>query len=68
MDTVLKKTNLKQVTMKVILTIKEGNKAEKNFCKEIELTPQEYDNLKEIARKVNALQGQECVTAYVHQV
>lgn len=54
--------------MKVILTIKEGNKAEKNFCKEIELTPQEYDNLKEIARKVNALQGQECVTAYVHQI
>ena len=51
--------------MKVILTIKEGNKAETNFCKEIEVTPQECDKLQEIARKVNALNGQECVTAYV---
>ena len=54
--------------MKVILTIKDGNKAAENFCKELDLTPQECDKLQEIARKVNALQGQECVTAYVHQI
>lgn len=54
--------------MKVILTIKEGNKATENFCKELELTPQECDKLQEIARKVNALQGQECITAYIHQI
>jgi len=54
--------------MKVILTIKEGNKAKENFCKEIDLTPQEYDKLKKIVRRVNTMQGQECVTAYVHQI
>lgn len=54
--------------MKVILTIKEGNKAADNFCKELDLTPQECDKLQEIARKVNALAGQECITAYVHQI
>ena len=54
--------------MKVILTIKKGNKAADNFCKELDLTPQETDKLQEIARTVNAMAKQECITAYVHQI
>ena len=54
--------------MKVIVTIKRHNKDENVFCKEIEMTPQEYDNLKDIARLVNYKAKSECVSAYVHQI
>ena len=54
--------------MKVILTIKRGNKDAIPFCKEIELSPQECDTLKEIVRSVNSKAGEECVTAYVKQM
>ena len=54
--------------MKVILTIKSGNKAEQNFCREIEMTMQECEMLKQTARTINQKAGEECVTAYVHQI
>lgn len=54
--------------MKVIVTIKDGNKAAESFCKELEMTPQECDLLQDIARKVNNRAGEQCVTAYVHQI
>ena len=54
--------------MKVIVTIKRNNKDANVFCKEIEMTPQEYDNLKDIARLVNYKAKSECMSAYVHQI
>jgi cell division protein ZapA (FtsZ GTPase activity inhibitor) len=54
--------------MKVIVTIKRNNKDANVFCKEIEMTPQEYDNLKEIAIEVNNRAEQVCLSAYVHQI
>lgn len=54
--------------MKVIVTIKRNNKDANTFCKEIEITPQEYDNLKEIVIEVNHRAGQECLSAYIHQI
>lgn len=54
--------------MKVIVTIKEGNKAADNFTQEFDMTPQEYDKLKEISRAINSKAGEECITAYVHQI
>ena len=54
--------------MKVIVTIKRNNKDANAFCKEIEMTPQEYDNLKEIAIEVNHRAQQQCLSAYVYQI
>ena len=54
--------------MKVIVTIKRHNKDANPFCKEIEMTPQEYDNLKEIAIEVNHRAEQGCLSAYIHQI
>lgn len=54
--------------MKVIVTIKRYDKDANVFCKDIEMTPQEYDNLKDIARLVNYKAKSECVTAFVHQI
>lgn len=54
--------------MIVIVTFKRGNKDAKIFCKEIEMTPQEYDNLKEITRTINSKAGEECASAYVYKI
>ena len=54
--------------MKVIITIRRHNKDADVFCKEIEMTPQEYDNLKEIAIEVNHRAEQGCLSAYIHQI
>ena len=54
--------------MKVILNIKRHNKDAKAFCKEIEITPQEYDNLKAITIEVNHKTGDECLSVYVSQI
>lgn len=54
--------------MKVIVTIKRNNKDANIFCKDIEMTPQEYDNLKEIARLINYKTENVCISAYVHQI
>jgi len=54
--------------MRVIVTIKAGNKAAESFCQELEMTLQECEKLKDIARKVNQRAGEECITAYVHQI
>ena len=54
--------------MKVIMTIKDGNKAEHNLCRDIEMSPQEYDFLKEVCRNINQKTGEECITAYVYQI
>ena len=54
--------------MKVIVTIRRNNKDANVFCKEIEMTPQEYDNLKDIAIEVNHRAEQECLSVYIHQI
>lgn len=54
--------------MKTIVTIRRGNKDANTFCKEIEMTPQEYENLKKISIAINSKAGEECVTAYVYQI
>ena len=54
--------------MKVIVTIKRHNKDANGFCKEIEVTPLECDNLKEIAREVNYMTDNECLSVYVSEV
>ena len=54
--------------MKVIVTIKRNNKDTNVFCKEIEMTPQEYDNLKEIAIEVNHRAKQDCLSVLIYQI
>ena len=54
--------------MKVIVTIKRGNKDINAFCKEIDMTPQECDNLMGIVREINQKAQEECISAYVHQI
>ena len=49
----------------VILTIKNGNKASDNVCREFDMTPVEYDYIKECARNIEALSGQQFVSAYI---
>lgn len=54
--------------MKVILTIKRGNKDANAFCKEVDMTPQECDNLMGIVREINRKAQEECASAYVSQI
>lgn len=54
--------------MKVIITIKRGNKDANVFCKEVEMLPQECDNLHSIVREINAKCGEDCISAYVSQI
>ena len=54
--------------MKVILNIKRHNKDVNAFCKEVDMTPQEYDLLKEIGIEVNHRAGNECLSVYVIQI
>ncbi len=53
--------------MKAILNIKRHNKDANAFCKEVIMTPQEYDLLKEIAIEVNHRAGNDCVSVYVFE-
>ena len=54
--------------MKVIVILKAGNKAAENFCREMEMTPQEYERLMDICRAINSKAGEECASAYIHQI
>jgi hypothetical protein len=54
--------------MKVIVTIKRSNKDANAFCKEIDMTLQECDNLMNIVREINQKTQEECISAYVHQI
>lgn len=54
--------------MRVILTLKAGNKAETNFCRDLEMTPQECDQLKDICQAINDKVGEDCASAYVYQI
>ena len=54
--------------MKVIMTIRQGNMDEVNFTRELEITPQEYDYLKQTARTINQNGGQEFMNIYVKEV
>ena len=58
----------KEDIMKVIFTLKAGNKAAENFCRDMEMTPQEYERLKDICRAINSKAGEECASAYIHQI
>lgn len=54
--------------MKVIMTIRQGNMCETNFTRELDVTPQECDYLKETARIINQNGGQEFMNIYVKEV
>ena len=54
--------------MIVIMTIKRGNKDEKNFTRELEMTPQECEYLQEAARVINGKGDEEFMGVYVHQI
>lgn len=50
--------------MKAILTIKNGDKDSKNFCRELEIAPEEYDYLCDVSRK----SGEKFLSVYVSQI
>lgn len=54
--------------MLAILDIKANNKDGNNFCREIEVTPGEYDNLCRITREVNERAGQACINVYPYKI
>ena len=53
--------------MKAILTIKTGNKDHKNFVREIEVTPDEYDYLQIAARSINKT-GEQYMSVYLKEI
>lgn len=54
--------------MKVIVTIKKGNKDPENFTRELEMTPQECEDLQEAARVINHNGEHQYLGIYVHQL
>ena len=54
--------------MKVIVTIKQGNKDPENFTRELDMTQQECEYLQKTARIINGKGGEELVSVYVHQI
>lgn len=54
--------------MKVIMTIKKGNKDPENFTRELDMTPQECEYLKEAARIINSNGKQNYIGVFVHQI
>lgn len=54
--------------MKVIITIKRGNKDHENFTREIEITPQECEYLKDAARIINYKGNENLIGVYVRQI
>ena len=54
--------------MKVIVTIKRHNKDANGFSKEVDMTPQEYELLKEIAIEVNHRAGNGCISVIVYEI
>ena len=54
--------------MKVILNIKRHNKDANGFSKEVDMTPQEYDLLKEIAIEVNHRAGNGYISVIVSEI
>ena len=54
--------------MNIILAIKANNKDNNSFCKEIDVTQAECDNLCRIAREINETAGQTCVNVYIHKI
>lgn len=54
--------------MKVIITIKKGNKDPENFTREIDMTPQECEYLQKTARIINSKGGEQFLGVYVHAV
>ena len=54
--------------MKAIVTIKDGNKAEKNFCRDLDITPEEYEILNEAFLHIRQQTGQEFASVYIHEI
>jgi len=54
--------------MKVILNIKRHNKDANGFSKEVDMTPQEYDLLNEIASEVNHRDSNSCISVIVSEI
>lgn len=52
--------------MKVIMTLKQGNTDEKNFTRELEVTPQEYEYLMETSSCINQ-NGEEYMGVYIYK-
>lgn len=57
-----------ELIMKVIVTIKKGNKDPENFTRELEMTPQECEYLQETARVINHNGEQQYLGVFVHQI
>ena len=53
--------------MKVILTIKKGNKDPENFTRVLELNAQECEYLKDTARIINTKGGEDFFSVYISQ-
>lgn len=54
--------------MKAILTIKSGNKDNKNFTRIIDMTAEEYDYIKETAIAINSKGGENFIDVFVFQI
>ena len=60
--------NFNNKAMKVILNIKRHNKDTNGFSKEVDMTPQEYDLLKEVASEVNHRADNSCISVIVSEI
>jgi hypothetical protein len=54
--------------MNIILAIKANNKDSNSFCKAIDVTQVECNNLCRIAREINETAGQTCINVYIHKI
>ena len=54
--------------MKAIVTVKDGNKAEKSFCRDVEITPEEYDILHDVFLHIRQQTGQDFCSVYIHEI
>lgn len=54
--------------MKVIVTIKRGNKDTENFTRELDMLPGECAYLQEAARIINSKGGEDFLGVYVKQI
>ena len=54
--------------MKVIVTIKHGNKDPGNFTRELDMTPEECEYLQEAARIINSKGGEHFLGVFEYQI
>lgn len=54
--------------MKVIVTARDGNKNPECFCRDLEMTPEEYEILHEVSLHIKQETGVDYLTAYIHEI